>query len=151
MRDVRFKIDVATGCWNCTSHQPGSAGYPLVKMNGFQTTLHRHLYMQQTGRQLPSDIFVIHSCDNKMCINPAHMREGTAADNNRDAAEKNRTAYGENHPHAKLTEEAAKHIARSSATLKTLARHHGVSIQAVHAVKHGRTWVRATGIRARVR
>lgn len=146
MRDVRFKIDAATGCWNCTSHQPGSAGYPLAKMNGFQTTLHRHLYMQQTGRQLPSDIFVIHSCDNKMCINPAHLREGTAADNNRDAADKNRKVYGERHHMSKLTTPAARAIFHSNERITTLAHRHGVTPSTIHAVKHGKTWVRATGI-----
>ena len=147
MRDVRFKIDAATGCWNCTSHQPGSAGYPLAKMNGFQTTLHRHLYMQQTGRQLPSDIFVIHSCDNKMCINPAHLREGTAADNNQDAADKGRKIHGEAHHMAKLTAPAARAIFHSNERITTLAHRHGVVPSTIHAVKHGKTWKHVTRVR----
>ena len=146
MKDVRFRIDAATGCWNCTSHQPGNAGYPLAKANGLHTTLHRQIYMQQTGRQLPTDIFVMHTCDNKMCINPAHLREGTAADNMRDAASKDRMAHGENHHAAKLTVAGARNIARSNEKLRVLADRHGVSIPTVHAVKHGKTWVRATGI-----
>ena len=149
VKDVAFKIDAATGCWNCTSHAKTYEGYPMITSNGKSTTLHRHLYMQHVGRQLPPHIEVIHTCDNPSCINLAHLREGTHIENMRDAANKNRIAHGENHPHAKLTEDAAKHIARSSATLKTLARHHGVSIQAVHAVKHGKTWWRTTGVSRR--
>ncbi len=102
--------------------------------------------MQQTGRQLPSDIFVIHSCDNKMCINPAHLREGTAADNNRDAAEKDRKVYGERHHMAKLTAPAARAIFHSNERIATLAHRHGVAPATIHAVKHGKTWVRATRV-----
>lgn len=149
MKDVRFRIDAATGCWNCTSHQPGNAGYPLALANGLRTTLHRQIYMQQTGRQLPTDVFVMHTCDNKMCINPAHLREGTAADNMRDAANKDRMVHGERHHRAKLTVDRARNIAHSDEKLRVLADRHGVSITAVHAVKHGKTWVRATGIRRR--
>ena len=149
MRNVAFKIDRASGCWNCTSHQPGNAGYPLDNNNGLMTTLHRHIYMQQTGRSLPSHIFVMHTCDNKMCINPAHLREGTAADNIRDAANKNRMAYGERHCMAKLKSHEAVAIAHSGETLKRLATRYGVAVSTIHAVKTGKTWTRATGMSRR--
>ena len=40
-----------------------------------------------------------------MCINPAHLKEGTAAMNMQDAANKNRIAYGARHHLAKLDDD----------------------------------------------
>lgn len=36
-----------------------------------------------------------HSCDVKRCVNPAHILDGTHADNSRDAMERGRTAYAQ--------------------------------------------------------
>ena len=88
VNDVSFKIDRTSGCWICTSHKAGTHGYPTTTAGGYCTTLHRKLYMQQTNKRLPRHIQVMHTCDNHMCINPAHLKEGTAAMNMQDAANK---------------------------------------------------------------
>ncbi len=148
-KDVSFRIDSRTGCWICTSHVPATHGYPMGYHNGQQTTLHRKIYIQHTGRDLPSDVFVIHSCDNKMCINPAHLREGTAADNSHDAVIRDRVTYGENHHRAVLTDEAAIQIASSRQPVRLLAERYNVSRGAIYKIKNGVTWRRATGISRR--
>lgn len=58
------------------------------------TALHRLVYVQHKGLALEdiADQVVRHTCDNPRCINPTHLLLGTRADNNRDRAERGRSA-----------------------------------------------------------
>ena len=54
---------------------------------------HRVTYILKHG-PIPDGLVVMHTCDNPPCVNVAHLRLGTIAENQRDMAEKNRTANG---------------------------------------------------------
>lgn len=60
--------------------------------------LHRLVYSQHSGVSLAAmaDLVVRHICDNPRCINPEHLLLGTKADNNRDRAERGRSAKAVN-------------------------------------------------------
>jgi len=47
---------------------------------------------------------VMHTCDKPKCVNPAHLRVGTTADNVRDRVNKKRGAFGERNYGARLKE-----------------------------------------------
>lgn len=72
-------------------------GYALVTRPGARSRsvlLHRLVYCRSNGLEL-ADIagkVVRHTCDNPRCINPAHLLIGTRADNNRDRADRGRSA-----------------------------------------------------------
>lgn len=72
-------------------------GYALVGWPGRGSTstgLHRLTYVRHHGLTL-FDIVgqcVRHTCDNPRCINPDHLLLGSRADNNRDRAERGRSA-----------------------------------------------------------
>ena len=63
-------------------------GYGTVKCNHRRWLAHRFSLYLYLGRE-PQGL-VLHSCDNPPCVNPRHLREGTHADNTRDAIERGR-------------------------------------------------------------
>ena len=58
------------------------------------TGAHRYSYSTFVG-EIPEGFHVLHSCDNKVCVLPAHLRLGTNQDNANDRLERGR-AKGKN-------------------------------------------------------
>jgi hypothetical protein len=80
-------------------------------------------------------------------VNPAHLFLGTNADNMADKVAKGRQrngcVRGEQHAAAKLTAADVRVIRMrlaSGSAAPAIARDFGVSPEAVHGIKHGRTW-----------
>lgn len=77
-------------------------GYGHFIVNGKRMLVHRFSF-EVAYSLVPDGLFVLHSCDEPICVNPEHFFLGTIGDNNRDAKEKERNASGESHGMAKLT------------------------------------------------
>ena len=85
-------------CWNWTgSCSSNGKAYGQIKVFGKMVSAHRFSYELHNG-PIPQGMSILHSCDNKKCVNPEHLRIGTHAENMREAADRGRMLKGENHP-----------------------------------------------------
>lgn len=104
---------------------------------------HRLSLVNSTGTPKDTTLFTLHRCDNRACVNPAHLFWGTAADNNMDRVVKGRSAIGERVNTARLTSDLVARIrARSAAgeTYADLAREFGISRQSMRRAAIGMSW-----------
>ncbi|WP_435266563.1 HNH endonuclease signature motif containing protein [Shinella sp. BE166] len=75
-----------TGCWEWTGHKYRN-GYGVLKVFGRDVSAHRYSYELHNG-PIKAGFSILHSCDNKSCINPEHLRQGTHAENMAEAKER---------------------------------------------------------------
>lgn len=87
-----------------------------------------------------NEMFVCHTCDNALCVNPDHLYLGTIQDNNRDKAQRSMATKGENHTGAKLTNADVITIRQSSDRLSDLARKFHVTPQSIFCIQKRKTW-----------
>lgn len=139
------KVD-GRGPDDCWEWQGATAeGYGLFIVWGHPTRAHRVAW-EFTHGPIPAGLLVLHSCDNPPCVNPAHLRIGTDADNTADMHARGRAAPkdGEHNGHAKLTaaqvaEIRAQYAAGEKSTI-ALGREFGVSPSAIGLMLKGATW-----------
>ena len=85
--------------------------------------------------------YVLHSCDNPCCCNPAHLRLGTQAENMADMNSKGRRARGSNNGNVKLTEQDVLEIrAIRGMTHREIADIYGVSNNNIGLIRNRRIW-----------
>lgn len=137
----------ADGCWLWTAwtnnNGYGTFGGGQGKMRVYA---HRFSYELHKG-EIPKGLHVLHSCDVPACVNPDHLRAGTALDNLGEAAAKGRVAHGERNGHAKLTAQQVAEIrARSMAgqSYSQIAAIYGVSCSQVGRIVTRKAWARVT-------
>jgi hypothetical protein len=116
-------------------------GYGLITFNRQSILAHRASYMANVG-PIPDGYVVMHTCDVKCCINPAHLRLGTQAENMQDMLKKGRARYikGEQTWAAKLSANSVREIRSSLESSTVLAQRYGVNARSIRDVRLNRTW-----------
>jgi hypothetical protein len=138
-------VDQSAGlfeCWPWTGART-PLGYGWVKVpDAGPTPAHRRAYQLLVG-PIPAGLHVLHSCDNPPCVNPAHLRLGTHAENMRDAVERNRfnPLRGSANPLAVLTESEVRQIRRryrAGEPARAIATDLGGNLWTVREAAYGR-------------
>jgi len=104
---LRDKIQFTDDCWLWAA-STFSNGYGQFKYENKNWKAHRLVYTLLVG-PIPEDLMLLHRCDVRTCVNPAHLWVGTHQDNMDDCAAKGRRA-GEANPNSKLSARQVQEI-----------------------------------------
>jgi hypothetical protein len=126
-----------SGCWLWTGHL--CWGYGQVMLNYRRYRAHRWTWELFNG-PIPAGLQVLHRCDVRCCVNPAHLFLGTHEDNMGDMAAKSRQAHGARHGMSKLTEAQVLDIKMSQEPAAHIARRLGLDASTIQYIRKGRLW-----------
>lgn len=153
-------------CWNWTGVVNNRGGYGVIGGSlygvrhvpiGANMLAHRASWVMHNG-PFPGDRsgwhgwVVLHTCDNPLCVNPAHLVLGSQKENVKDMDRKGRSnrsglapKSGIEHRRAKLTAEQVAQIVASDESHAVLAESLGVAVDTVERVRRGKTYQQQTG------
>jgi hypothetical protein len=132
----RVKIDQETGCWNWTGALVGN-GYGYMSFKGEPKYTHRISAMLFLDFDLACPLWVLHDCDNPRCLNPSHLRIGTARENTQDALAKGRFGRGKLTPEKVL---AIKELLADGHTHAAIGVEYGVTSSMIGQIARGESW-----------
>jgi hypothetical protein len=148
-RLLQDKRVTETGCWEPTVVKANRRGYPSIHVDGKPRKGHRVTYAYFRG-PIPPGMLVLHTCDNRACVNPDHLYVGDYADNTRDILVRGRAnpRRGEDVHIAKLTEADVIRIRERVAQGEMagqVAADYGVDASNVSKIARGDKWKHVGG------
>lgn len=119
-------------------------GYAQFKMrSGKHILAHRKAWELHNG-DIPDGALILHTCDNRKCVNPEHLFIGSQKDNVDDMCRKGRHgktgAVGEGNGWAKLTRDDVIAIRASTDPVADQARMYRVHAETIRRVRKWEIW-----------
>ncbi len=148
------KVNKTDSCWDWTGYT--ASGYGKVNLNGRVYFAHRVALLLSGVKFAPSKKelgasgeIVMHRCDRRSCVNPAHLKLTDQKENMHDAHTKHRKWHGElsgeSNGRAKLTERkvsALRLLFRSAKNINfaSLAHSLGVNVTQLYLIRSNKSW-----------
>jgi len=113
--------DYEKKCWEC-DYLSKTCGYCQIGLNGRMIGAHRFMCVYDNNGYNPLHLDVCHSCNNKSCCSPFHLRFDTHRNNQIDSVKAG------NHPHAKVMDKVKeiRDLYATGFTRKELGERFGV-------------------------
>lgn len=129
------------GCWEWLSARQGG-GYGVFWVGGGKTeNAHRYSWEVANGQKIPAGMVVMHSCNNKWCVNPNHLSVGTPQQNAISAVRDGIASVGVLNGSAKLTPEQVVEIFTcTDMGCCRLSKKYGVHMTTIKAIRRMKTW-----------
>lgn len=137
------KVKKTDYCW---IWQAGKQhGYGVFSIDGKPQKAHRVAWFLTHGYYPEPPYQVNHRCNNPPCVNPEHLYEGTAKQNQQDSIIAGTIYFKKGHKiNAKLTQEDADKIrelwSTGKYTRRRLVNIFGVSQPTISNILNGKTW-----------
>ena len=136
------KVDKSGDCWEWTAGTFKN-GYGQFWYDSKARYAHRvSAYIAGLLPSLFDKRHVLHTCDNRKCVNPNHLFIGTNADNHADMQKKGRgnQPQGSKHGQSKLTESNISAIRIDTRKQTVIAAHYNVNQSLISAIKQRKAW-----------
>lgn len=136
----QIRKEIETECWIWTGDAPN---YGRIMLFDRKLKAHRVSYILHSKKIIPPGIFICHTCDRRLCVNPKHLFTGTSKENKRDAIIKGRHSRGETCGSVKLKNNDVLEIRRLRAlgfSMCALGRKFNVSGNTISYIIKGITW-----------
>ncbi len=141
---ANFIIGGKDDCWEWfgSTHD----GYGKFTVKNIFYFAHRVSWLY-CNNKLKSNLLILHTCDNRLCVNWHHLYAGTNSDNQRDRSLRKPESYGhcvgENNNAHKLTDNKIKDIRLKrilGAKLHQLAKEYKISENYISLICQGKRW-----------
>ena len=133
-------LKIPNGCWEWTGNTRN--GYGQLKLNDTCYAAHQVAWFLHIGHWPVN--WVLHKCDNKTCVNPNHLYDGTQSDNQID-----HISRGSLSNNLKLRPQQVLEIRGlldfGFLTQKEIAKRYGVKRSAISAINTGHSWSHVKG------
>jgi len=142
----RYEAVTETGCWIWNGATTDD-GYGRTYHGKRRQFAHRWFYRLFVG-EIPEGMNVLHRCDIRLCVNPAHLYAGTQIQNIRDRVSRGRGGghkiAGENSVRRKLGWKEVMEIreirAATNETYKSIAKKFSIGTSQVKRIIDNQSW-----------
>lgn len=125
-------------CWIFRGPRMGD-GYGAIRVHPRVLRAHRVAYMLANKRPIPPGIVVRHTCDNRLCVNAAHLNLGTHGENGKDRRERGNYMPKTQKLHY-LDAQEIREFYKAGVSVNALADVYGVSVSGIQKILNGETY-----------